>query len=306
LKKLEGIINNSTQVKIEIFRGNLLSIDDCVKAAKDISVVYHVAAGIEKTFPGCYMNSVITTRNLLEATRQNPSLKRFVNVSSFAVYSNMRIRRRGKLDETCHTEDHFMERCDAYCYGKAKQDEMVLEYARKYALPFCIIRPGVVYGPNARGAIHSRVGISPFGPFFHLGGGNRLPLTYIDNCADAIVLAGIIKGADGQIFNVVDDNLPTSRKFLRTFKREVKIFRSFFIPFWTFYFFCYLWEKYADWSNGQLPLAFNRRKCSAEWKGNKYPNQKIKSYLGWRPRVTTEEGIRRHCEYFRQIERKDA
>ena len=30
-------------------------------------VVYHLAAGIEKSFPGCFMNSVIATRNLLDA-----------------------------------------------------------------------------------------------------------------------------------------------------------------------------------------------------------------------------------------------
>jgi len=218
----------------------------------------------------------------------------------------MHIKRRGVLDETCRTEDRFMERFDAYCYGKTKQDEMVLEYANKHSLPFCIVRPGVVYGPNARGAIHSRVGISPFGPFFHLGGGNRLPLTYIDNCADAIVLAGIIKGIDGQVFNIVDDDLPTSRRFLRIYKKNVKRFKSFFVPFRAFYFFCYLWEKYAGWSRGQLPLAFNRRKCAAEWKGNRYTNQKIKEYLGWQPQVTTAEGIKRHCDYFRRMEKKDA
>ena len=62
-----------------------------------------------------------------------------------------------------------------------------------------------------------------------------------------------------------------------------------------------LWEKYAEWSKGQLPPAFNRAKCEAEWKRHRYSNQKLKDRLGWKPLVPTEEGLRRHFEYFRGL-----
>ena len=55
-----------------------------------------------------------------------------------------------------------------------------------------IVRPGYVYG-QGKSAITGRVGIGSFGIFLHLGGGNRIPLTYVENCADAIVLAGLKK-----------------------------------------------------------------------------------------------------------------
>lgn len=302
IAKLEGIIESSGSARVDIAKGNLLSRDDCRKASQGASVIIHAAAGIEKTFAGCYMNSAVTTRNLLESALQGKDLKRFVNISSFAVYSNMKIRRHGVLDETCEIEREFMQRFDAYCYGKVKQDEIVREYGQKSRIPYVIVRPGVVYGPGARGAIHSRVGISPFGPFFHLGGSNKIPLSYIDNCAEAIVLASITRGIDGETINIVDDELPTSRKFLRLFKKNVRPFRSIYIPFRIFYLFCYTWEKYSKWSRDQLPLAFNRRKCAAEWKGNVYPNKKLKSLLGWMPRVSTKEGMMRHCAYIKGLE----
>ncbi len=47
----------------------------------------------------------------------------------------------------------------------------------------------------------------------HMGGNGLLPLTYVDNCADAIVLAGLVAGVEGEVFNVVDDDLPRSRAF---------------------------------------------------------------------------------------------
>jgi nucleoside-diphosphate-sugar epimerase len=199
-----------------------------------------------------------------------------------------------------------MERSDAYCFGKAKQDEIVQEFGKQYGIPYVIVRPGVAYGPGAKGPIHSRVGIGTFGIFLHIGGSNRIPLCYIDNLADAIVLAGVKKGVDNEVFNIVDDDLATSRKFLKSYKKNVKYFKSIYIPYRVFYLMCYLWEKYSIWSKGQLPLAFNRRKCAAEWKGNRYTNKKLKDLLGWKPKVSTDEGLKRHYEYFKNLEGKDA
>ena len=34
-------------------------------------------------------------------------------------------------------------------------------------------------------------GIDTFGVFLHLGGSNTIPFTYVDNCAEAIALAGL-------------------------------------------------------------------------------------------------------------------
>jgi nucleoside-diphosphate-sugar epimerase len=69
------------------------------------------------------MNSVVTTRNLLDGCRRSPRLRRFVNVSSFAVYSNTNKPRRRLLGESCPVQDHPEQRADAYCYAKVKQDE---------------------------------------------------------------------------------------------------------------------------------------------------------------------------------------
>lgn len=302
LDNIERIVGSFEKVNVEFVKGNLLSADDAKRAVKDVTLVFHLAAGMEKSFAGCYMNSVLTTRNLLASLSENKKFKRFLNVSSFAVYSNMNIRRGGMLSESCEIESKFMEKAEAYCYGKVKQDEMVMEFGRKYSIPYVIVRPGVPYGPGVKAAIHSRIGIDPFGIFFHLGGSNKIPFTYIDNCAEAIVLAGIKKGVDGEIFNIVDDDLPKSREFLRMYKKNVENFISVFIPYRLFYIFCYLWEKYSKWSKGQLPLAFNRRKCSGNWKGNRYSNVKLKRMLGWAPKVSFEEGVKRHFEFLRKKE----
>jgi nucleoside-diphosphate-sugar epimerase len=300
---LNKVRKSYNRANIEILRGNLLSRDDCIKASKDVFVIIHLAAGIGKSFPGCFLNSVVSTRNLLDSTLKDNSLKRFVNVSSFAVYSNMRMKRGALLDETCEVESQPEKRGEAYCYGKVKQDEMVLEYNMKYNIPYVIMRPGAVYGPGKE--LTGRVGIGTFGIFLHLGGSNKIPLTYVDNCADALVLAGIKKNVDGEIFNIVDDNLPTSRKFLMMYKKNVGYFKSIYIPYRMFYFLCFLWEKYSDWSEGQLPPYFNRKMCSANWKGNQYSNKKLKKLLEWKPKASFDEASKRYFEQFKKTEGSD-
>jgi nucleoside-diphosphate-sugar epimerase len=298
LSSLIAVTQQYPRAHADIISGNLLSREDCAKAAKDVAIVFHLAAGIEKSFPGSFMNCVVATRNLLDATLYCGNLCRFVNISSFAVYSNRKIRRGGLLDESCELESNPVQRAEAYVYAKLKQDELVQDYARKHGVPFVIVRPGAVYGPGTK-ALTGRVGIDTFGVFLHLGGFNKLPLTYVDNCAHAIVLAGITAGVDGEVFNVVDDELPSSRQFLHMYKRHGRPFRSVYVPYHLFYAFCWIWEKYAFWSEGQLPPVFNRERCAAYWKGNKYSNRKLKERLGWKPGVPFAEASKRYFEYVR-------
>jgi nucleoside-diphosphate-sugar epimerase len=297
-----GNLNRLNQVLREygkpgqIVTGNLLNRDDCNRAVRDVQVIYHLAAGIEKSFAGAFMNSVLTTRNLLDAVLREGCLKRFVNVSSFAVYSAAKLKRGALLDESCEVENPAYSRESPYAYAKIKQDQLVLGYSKTHGVPAVILRPGVVYGPGNR-SMNGRIGIDTFGIFLHMGRSNSLPLTYVDNCADAIVLAGLTPGVDGEIFNIVDDDLPTSRKFLRLYKKNVRRFFSVTVPFPAAFLFCLAWEKYSKWSEGQLPPVFNLRRCAAEWQGQAYSNEKLKRLLGWFPRVGFEEASQRYFRY---------
>jgi nucleoside-diphosphate-sugar epimerase len=277
-------------VQIELLKGNLLSRADCEMACRNVAVIFHLAAGTgEKSFPDAFMNSVVATRNLLEASLRCARLQRFVLVSSFAVYSNRQKSRR--LDESCPTEEHPALRGDAYCYAKVKQEEIVREYGKNFGIPHVVVRPGSVYG-EGNSELTGRVGLGTFGIFLHLGGSNTVPFTYVENCAEAIALAGLVKGVDGEVFNIVDDDLPSSRQFLRRYKEQVRRFKSVYVPHAASHALCYLWEKYSQWSQGQLPLAFNRRRWDVEWKKTSYSNEKLKVRLGWAPIVPTAEALR--------------
>lgn len=280
----------------KIVKGNLLSRHDCEEACKDVKVILHLAAGTgEKSFPDAFLNSVVATRNLLDASLKCAQLRRFVLVSSFAVYSN-RDKPQGRLlDELCPVERNPTLRGEAYCFAKVKQEELLAEYGSNYGVRYSVVRPGSVYGAR-KSEITGRVGINTFGPYLHMGGANTIPFTFVDNCADAIVLAGLVEGVDFEAFNVVDDDLPSSRQFLRLYRKHVKNFKSIYIPHAVSYALCYIWEKYSRWSQGQLPPVFNRCRWHAEWKKTRYSNRKLKTRLGWMPKVSTAEGLRMYAE----------
>lgn len=296
LHHLNSAIISFKNHEIEIVKGNLLVDSDCEKAAQNASVVYHLAAGRGKSFSGCFLDSAVTTRNLLNAINKCSSVKRFVNVSSFSVYNNWNAKKGSLLDENCPIEREHMVRYDPYAFGKIKQDDVVNEYSKRHNISVVTVRPGVVFGPQ-RSTITGRVGIDTFGIFLHIGGNNKIPFTYVENCADAIVMTGLIPDIDGEVFNIVDDDLPSSRRFLSLYKRNVKRFFSLYVPYRLFWLFCLLWEKYYIWSKGQIPPSFNRRMCAAYWKGNKYSNNKLKKLVNWTPKTSMNEALKRFFDY---------
>jgi nucleoside-diphosphate-sugar epimerase len=266
VSKLQALASRyDGRARVDITTGNLLSRPDCVNMTRDVAVVIYLAAARgEKSVPDAFMNSVVTTRNLLDATLEHACLNDRQHQLVRGL-TNARQPGRSVLDESSPVEQHPARRGDAYSFAKVKQDEIVIEYGAQYAVPYVLVRPGYVYGPGNE-AITGRVGIGTFGVFLHLGGGNTIPFTFVDNCAEAIVLAGLVKGVDGQVFNVVDDDLPSSRSFLRQYKRNVRRFTSVYLPHAVSYTLCYLWESYSNWSHGQLPPTFNRLAWRAFWR----------------------------------------
>jgi nucleoside-diphosphate-sugar epimerase len=170
------------------------------------------------------------------------------------------------------------------------------EYRDRFGLELVVLRPGVIYGPGG-GHFSNRVGLSMFGMFLHLGGSNLLPLTYVENCAEAIVVAALSGGA-GEVYNVVDDDLVTSRQYLARYKKSVKAMRSVPVPYFALMWGSRAVEGYSKRSKGQLPAIFTPYKTKAMWGGNRFSNAKLKG-IGWRPLVSTHEGLARSFAAFR-------
>lgn len=297
-EKLKALADNYPDAKIEFFQGNLISKDDARKVVNNIDIIYHCAASLKGAVSDMFLNTVVASKNLLDAIVNNGvNIKRIVLISSFSVYGVTDLPKNSVITENTPLEKNPVKR-DAYSYTKLKQEMLFWEYYKKYKIPLVIVRPGVIYGPGGV-AISTRVGIKLFGLFLHLGNGNLLPLTYVENCADAVILAGQVPDIEGEVFNIVDDDLPTSKEYLRMYKKYVKNIRSISIPYWMFYLFSILVEKYHKYSKGQLPDIFTPYKTASFWKGNRFDNSKIKQILGWSPLIPTKKCLEQTFRYLK-------
>ena len=296
---LEQIASGYPEARVEMFGGNLKNPSDASAVLEDADVVIHAAAALKGSPAEMFLDTVVTGRVLLDAvaalgpTRQ----PRIVLISSFGAMGVASLGRGATLDESVPMETRPGER-DVYSHTKLRQEQMFWEYRDKYNFELVVLRPGVIYGPGG-GHFSNRVGLNLFGRFVHLGGNNLLPLTYVDNCADAIVVAALSPEAAGQIYNVVDDDLVTAKQYLKLYQQKVRSLRTIPVPYWLLLWGSGVVERYSSRSKGQLPAIFTPYKTKTMWAGNRFSNAKLKR-LGWKPIISTREGLERSFAAFRQ------
>ncbi len=197
--------------RLEMVAVNLRNVGEIPAAVAGCEMVIHAAAALKGSPAEMFMDSVVASRNLLEAVKDVRPM-RVVLVSSFGAMGVSGLGRGAMVDERTPMETHPEWR-DVYSYSKLRQEQLFWEYRERFGFELVVLRPGVIYGPGG-GHFSNRVGLSLFGTFLHLGGSNLLPLTYVENCAEAIVVAALHPGASGEIYNVVDDDLVSSRQYL--------------------------------------------------------------------------------------------
>lgn len=293
--KLRRLAEDYPGANLECVVGDLLSPEDARRAADGASVIYHLAAAMSGGYSAMVMNTVVGSRNLLAAIDE-PANVSAVLVSSFSVYGTADLADGTRVDEETPLEPHATRR-GAYAYAKLRQERLFVEFAGRTGMRIAIVRPGVIYG--AGGARFSpRVGVQLPGLLLHLGRGNTIPFTYVDNCAEAVVAVGRSEASWGEVYNVVDDELLSSADYLRAYRRHVRRIRYLTLPFPLTMLLsrCVAW--YHRWSQGQLPAFFTPYKTRSLWRGNTFSNAKLKA-LGWRPPVPTDEGMRRTFAAFR-------
>jgi nucleoside-diphosphate-sugar epimerase len=174
------------------------------------------------------------------------------------VYGTSRAETTPLVKENTELDPH-PEKRNVYFHAKIWQEHLFREQANKGNVELVVVRPGVLYGSgNPNLGFPSRVGIVVGNLLFVLGNGNPLPLTHVTNCAEAVVLAGSNPDAAGQIYNVLDDNLPTTDQYLRRYKREVQKVSTVRFPFPVTMLLSHVIKKYHDRTHGQIPAVLTR------------------------------------------------
>ncbi len=295
IPKLDELLEQHPQIRFDYCVGDLKYREDAARAVDGVQLIFHLAAGKKGTAADLFLNSVVASRNLLDAVADRKPM-RIVLVSSFGVYGVASLARGAMVNEETPLEPHPEWR-DHYSHSKLRQEQLFWEYEKRNGFELVVLRPGVIYGPGG-GHFSNRVGLTIGKCQLHLGGSNLLPLSYVDNCAEAVVVAGTHGRAAGQVYNVHDNDLPTCRQYLRAYRKNVAKIRTISVPYWGVRLLSSMVAKYNRFSKGQLPAILTPYKAASQWGGNCFDNSKLRS-VGWKQLVPTTEGLRRSFSAFR-------
>jgi len=296
--KLESISRDTPTARLRIRRGSLATVDDARRAIEGADTIFHLAAMLNGAPADMALNTVVTSRNLLEAAARVKSPPKILLVSSFGVYGLAFLPALTVINEDSPLEPVPRLR-DPYSQVKLRQEKLFWDYHRQRAVDLTVLRPGAIYGPESM-SISARVGLQMPGLFLFLGGDNALPLSYVDNCADALVVASRASAALGRAFNVHDDDLPTCRLFFQQYRRQVRPLRFISVPYFALLGASYATEHYHAVSKGQLPAVFTPYKTRSSWKPMRFDNSQLHD-IGWKPRVSVTEGLERSFLHHRHF-----
>ena len=257
-----------------------------------VEAIIHLAAAASGDFAEQFAGTVVATETLLASLPR--SIRRFVHISSFSVYDYGAIPLHSRLDEDSPLEDKPKCR-DAYTWTKLLQEKMVVDYCnRDEAISLVVVRPGAIFGPGKDWDFGSALRLGKFDLIF--APFSRMKLTFVDNCADAIVGA-LERPTAGGTVNIVDCDLPTHARFHRMCRRAgAPVGHAIFIP-WVLVAAVGLTIRAVNgwFFNGRakLPELLDFPRQQARWKPLRYSQSCAATALGWIPGITLAEGITR-------------
>ena len=278
---------------VETIIADLRSRRGLAEALAGVDAVLHLAAAKTGDVYAQYGGTVVATENLLWAMDQ-AAVRHIVHVSSYSVYDWMKMRSGSLLDESSPAEKDAFDR-DAYAHTKLVQERLVRELATERGWRWTVLRPGMIIGPDNLWS--ARVGMQGRRVWLQIGGRALLPITHVENTAEAIILSAERDAANGQILNVVDDETPSENEYVRLLlERTSPRPKVFVVPWPVMRLTARLASLTNRWLLGnraRLPGLLVPCRVHARFKPLKYTNQKIKQVLGWRPRYSLVEAIDR-------------
>ena len=272
---------------VRLVEGNLLVRRDVRHAVAGVHRVVHLAASMRGAPADMFLNTVVATQRLFEAL-PGSDVKRLILVSSLAVYGLADHPRACPVREDAPL-DPSPERRDVYAHTKIRQEELFHALPATMDIERITLRPGPLYGRNGP-EFTSRVGLRLPGLLLHLGGDHPLPLSYVDNCAEAVCRATLDAAFPSGEYNVVDDHVPTASEYLRIFRGQVRRIRYVRLPFSTTMMLSRWLERYHAASKGQIPQVLTPYRSRNIWGGHTYANARLKD-AGWSQVVSTHEAL---------------
>ncbi|HRQ36906.1 MAG TPA: NAD(P)-dependent oxidoreductase [Chloroflexota bacterium] len=220
----------------------------------------------------------VTAVETLIRLAHEAGVRRVITVSSIAAY--------GRPDKLEIDEETSLDTSQADVYGRTKAlgDIRAREVGAALGQEVVVVRPALVYGPRSAAWTVSLVKLIQNGTpvLFGDGSGHAWPV-YIDNLIDGMLLTAVQPGVTGEAFNFCDTAV-TWQTFLGHYGQMCGR-KPRRLPLWA----ARLLAEANSLFNMGLPL--NRERLKFLTRRSVYPTHKAETRLGYRARVSLDEGM---------------
>lgn len=265
--------------------GNPAMVDH---AMEGIETVFHLGAAMKGGNFEYQSGTVWGTRNVIDACERH-GVHRLVYVSSMSVLDHAGHRAGAPVSETARYEPFPKER-GLYTQTKLEAEKMVREAAAAGRINAVILRPGQIYGPGAEKIPPSGT-IAIAGRWLVVGSGNHhVPLVYVDNVVDALLLAAEDELPNGSLFQLVDPQGLTQRAYVNYARRHRPVRASYVAP-WLLQTAGFGVALLGKVLKRAVPLTpYRVKSITPLWPCDCTAAHTV---LGWRPRISIPEGMSR-------------
>jgi nucleoside-diphosphate-sugar epimerase len=131
-----------------------------------------------------------------------------------------------------------------------------------------------------------------FGRWITVGSGSQpLPLVYVDDVVDALLLGSSRSGVEGALVNLVDPARVTQRQFIRKVQASRPKIKTIYLPKFIMMMAAAGIEALGWALKRSVPLSRYRIRSISPL--SNFDQSAARKQLGWTPRVGVEEGLRR-------------
>ncbi len=201
------------RAQLKVVLGGLDDQNALLRATKDIGVVFHLAGAVPGSSPlDLTQVNVRGTANLLEKCKAS-GVRRFVFVSSAAVYRPALSWVHRPITENSPLGPLGNVALRTYGQSKIEAERLVLKYYQNHGLEFSILRPTTAFGVR-QGVIAKRMEDFLFTLLQNAKSvlyGSRLGCSmqwvHVRDLANAIICAGFLPESKNQVFTIAGDEL---------------------------------------------------------------------------------------------------
>jgi nucleoside-diphosphate-sugar epimerase len=199
--------------RIEVVFGDLGDAAAMDRAVAGTTLIYHVGGAMSGSPADYERGCTAGTRNLLASMKKH-GMPKLVYISSLSVMHWSGARAGVPVREDFALEPHA-DRRGAYTQNKLAAELLVRQAVQDDFVPAVILRPGQIIGPGVE-MLTPSVGRRAGKRIVILGNGRQvLPMVYVDDVVDAILLAVQRDIWVGEIFMLVDSAGVTQEQLAR-------------------------------------------------------------------------------------------